>query len=75
MKEGETSCDCDQGYYRSETDPAAMPCTRELNANIRTSLRWVNTFLETAMMVICMDLGVPCKWVFVSLNILLLNVL
>lgn len=42
MKEGDTSCDCDQGYYRSETDPAAMPCTRELNANIHTSLKWVN---------------------------------
>ncbi|XP_051535171.1 ephrin type-A receptor 4-like isoform X2 [Myxocyprinus asiaticus] len=29
IKEGATSCDCDKGYYRSETDPAAMPCTPE----------------------------------------------
>ncbi len=41
MKEGATSCDCDKGYYRSETDPAAMPCTRESNISIHTSLKWV----------------------------------
>uniref|UniRef100_A0A6Q2Y6A0 receptor protein-tyrosine kinase n=1 Tax=Esox lucius TaxID=8010 RepID=A0A6Q2Y6A0_ESOLU len=27
-REGSTSCVCDKGYFRSETDPASMPCTR-----------------------------------------------
>ncbi|KAJ4935115.1 hypothetical protein JOQ06_016651 [Pogonophryne albipinna] len=29
-REGSTSCVCDKGYFRSETDPASMPCTPEL---------------------------------------------
>uniref|UniRef100_A0A673WYV4 receptor protein-tyrosine kinase n=1 Tax=Salmo trutta TaxID=8032 RepID=A0A673WYV4_SALTR len=28
VREGSTSCACDKGYFRSETDPASMPCTR-----------------------------------------------
>uniref|UniRef100_A0AAY4F0A0 receptor protein-tyrosine kinase n=1 Tax=Denticeps clupeoides TaxID=299321 RepID=A0AAY4F0A0_9TELE len=28
MREGSTSCACDKGYFRSETDPASMPCTQ-----------------------------------------------
>ncbi|XP_076832908.1 LOW QUALITY PROTEIN: ephrin type-A receptor 4 [Brachyhypopomus gauderio] len=28
VREGATMCDCDKGYYRSETDPPSMPCTR-----------------------------------------------
>ncbi|KAG7249242.1 hypothetical protein CRUP_022686, partial [Coryphaenoides rupestris] len=27
VREGSTSCACDKGYFRSETDPASMPCT------------------------------------------------
>ncbi|KAA8593751.1 hypothetical protein FQN60_004585, partial [Etheostoma spectabile] len=27
VREGSTSCVCDKGYFRSETDPASMPCT------------------------------------------------
>uniref|UniRef100_A0A8C6WVN2 receptor protein-tyrosine kinase n=1 Tax=Neogobius melanostomus TaxID=47308 RepID=A0A8C6WVN2_9GOBI len=27
-REGSTSCTCDKGFFRSETDPASMPCTR-----------------------------------------------
>lgn len=27
IREGSTSCACDKGYFRSETDPASMPCT------------------------------------------------
>ncbi|MBN3324574.1 EPHA5 protein, partial [Atractosteus spatula] len=30
--EGSTSCTCDKGYFRSETDPASMPCTRPPSA-------------------------------------------
>lgn len=29
VREGSTSCACDKGYFRSETDPASMPCTRK----------------------------------------------
>ncbi|KAG7237184.1 hypothetical protein INR49_032681 [Caranx melampygus] len=29
VREGSTSCVCDKGYFRSETDPASMACTRE----------------------------------------------
>lgn len=29
VREGSTSCTCDKGYFRSETDPASMPCTRK----------------------------------------------
>lgn len=29
VREGSTSCVCDKGYFRSETDPASMPCTRK----------------------------------------------
>uniref|UniRef100_A0A8K9XAU0 receptor protein-tyrosine kinase n=1 Tax=Oncorhynchus mykiss TaxID=8022 RepID=A0A8K9XAU0_ONCMY len=28
VREGSTSCACDKSYFRSETDPASMPCTR-----------------------------------------------
>uniref|UniRef100_A0A8B9HRE7 receptor protein-tyrosine kinase n=1 Tax=Astyanax mexicanus TaxID=7994 RepID=A0A8B9HRE7_ASTMX len=28
VREGSTSCTCDKGYFRSETDPASMPCTQ-----------------------------------------------
>ncbi|MBN3286579.1 EPHA4 protein, partial [Polyodon spathula] len=28
VREGSTSCTCDKGYFRAETDPASMPCTR-----------------------------------------------
>ncbi|XP_056466824.1 ephrin type-A receptor 4-like [Gadus chalcogrammus] len=31
-REGSTSCVCDKGYFRSETDPASMPCTRPPSA-------------------------------------------
>uniref|UniRef100_A0A4W5P952 receptor protein-tyrosine kinase n=1 Tax=Hucho hucho TaxID=62062 RepID=A0A4W5P952_9TELE len=31
-KEGATVCDCNQGYYRSESDPASMPCTQPPSA-------------------------------------------
>lgn len=36
VREGSTSCACDKGYFRSETDPASMPCTSKyavLHAN------------------------------------------
>ncbi|TWW76748.1 Ephrin type-A receptor 4-A [Takifugu flavidus] len=29
VREGSTSCVCDKGYFRSETDPASMPCTHQ----------------------------------------------
>uniref|UniRef100_A0A667XBT1 receptor protein-tyrosine kinase n=1 Tax=Myripristis murdjan TaxID=586833 RepID=A0A667XBT1_9TELE len=32
VREGSTSCACDKGYFRSETDPASMPCTRPPSA-------------------------------------------
>lgn len=32
VREGSTSCACDKGYFRSETDPASMPCTRKYAA-------------------------------------------
>ncbi|KAJ8389579.1 hypothetical protein AAFF_G00118160 [Aldrovandia affinis] len=32
IREGSTSCNCDKGYFRSETDPASMPCTRPPSA-------------------------------------------
>ncbi|XP_061097172.1 ephrin type-A receptor 4a [Conger conger] len=32
VREGSTSCTCDKGYFRSETDPASMPCTRPPSA-------------------------------------------
>uniref|UniRef100_A0AAQ4RRC1 receptor protein-tyrosine kinase n=1 Tax=Gasterosteus aculeatus aculeatus TaxID=481459 RepID=A0AAQ4RRC1_GASAC len=32
VREGSTSCVCDKGYFRSETDPASMPCTRPPSA-------------------------------------------
>uniref|UniRef100_A0A8C7NEW4 receptor protein-tyrosine kinase n=1 Tax=Oncorhynchus mykiss TaxID=8022 RepID=A0A8C7NEW4_ONCMY len=31
-KAGATVCDCNPGYYRSETDPASMPCTQPPSA-------------------------------------------
>uniref|UniRef100_A0A4W5K8P3 receptor protein-tyrosine kinase n=1 Tax=Hucho hucho TaxID=62062 RepID=A0A4W5K8P3_9TELE len=31
-KAGTTVCDCNPGYYRSETDPASMPCTQPPSA-------------------------------------------
>uniref|UniRef100_A0A8C9TKM9 receptor protein-tyrosine kinase n=1 Tax=Scleropages formosus TaxID=113540 RepID=A0A8C9TKM9_SCLFO len=31
-REGATSCNCDKGYFRAETDPASMPCTRPPSA-------------------------------------------
>ncbi|CAB1317309.1 unnamed protein product [Coregonus sp. 'balchen'] len=31
-KEGATVCECNQGYYRSESDPASMPCTQPPSA-------------------------------------------
>ncbi|XP_029580946.1 ephrin type-A receptor 4 [Salmo trutta] len=31
-KEGATVCDCSPGYYRSESDPASMPCTQPPSA-------------------------------------------
>ncbi|XP_063049004.1 ephrin type-A receptor 4-like [Engraulis encrasicolus] len=27
VEEGSTSCACDKGFFRAETDPASMPCT------------------------------------------------
>uniref|UniRef100_A0AAR2JKS1 receptor protein-tyrosine kinase n=1 Tax=Pygocentrus nattereri TaxID=42514 RepID=A0AAR2JKS1_PYGNA len=32
VREGSTSCTCDKGYFRSETDPASMPCTQPPSA-------------------------------------------
>uniref|UniRef100_A0A8C6PQB9 receptor protein-tyrosine kinase n=1 Tax=Nothobranchius furzeri TaxID=105023 RepID=A0A8C6PQB9_NOTFU len=32
IREGSTSCACDKGFFRSETDPASMPCTRPPSA-------------------------------------------
>ncbi|KAG5837698.1 hypothetical protein ANANG_G00242190 [Anguilla anguilla] len=32
VSDGSTSCNCDKGYFRSETDPASMPCTRPPSA-------------------------------------------
>uniref|UniRef100_A0A8C2EI54 receptor protein-tyrosine kinase n=1 Tax=Cyprinus carpio TaxID=7962 RepID=A0A8C2EI54_CYPCA len=48
MKEGATSCDCDKGYYRSETDPAAMPCTRPPSAphNLISNVNETSVLLE-----------------------------
>uniref|UniRef100_A0A8D3D5F0 receptor protein-tyrosine kinase n=1 Tax=Scophthalmus maximus TaxID=52904 RepID=A0A8D3D5F0_SCOMX len=34
VREGSTSCVCDKGYFRSETDPASMPCTRPPSAPV-----------------------------------------
>uniref|UniRef100_A0A665W342 receptor protein-tyrosine kinase n=1 Tax=Echeneis naucrates TaxID=173247 RepID=A0A665W342_ECHNA len=34
VREGSTSCVCDKGYFRSETDPASMACTRPPSAPI-----------------------------------------
>uniref|UniRef100_A0AAZ3Q7M2 receptor protein-tyrosine kinase n=1 Tax=Oncorhynchus tshawytscha TaxID=74940 RepID=A0AAZ3Q7M2_ONCTS len=31
-KEGAAVCDCNPGYYRSESDPASMPCTQPPSA-------------------------------------------
>ncbi|KAI2656449.1 Ephrin type-A receptor 4-A [Labeo rohita] len=48
MKDGATSCDCDKGYYRSETDPAAMPCTRPPSAphNLISNVNETSVLLE-----------------------------
>uniref|UniRef100_A0A3Q2GNR2 receptor protein-tyrosine kinase n=1 Tax=Cyprinodon variegatus TaxID=28743 RepID=A0A3Q2GNR2_CYPVA len=35
VREGSTSCVCDKGFFRSETDPASMPCTRPPSAPVR----------------------------------------
>ncbi|XP_076000545.1 ephrin type-A receptor 4 [Genypterus blacodes] len=35
VREGSTSCVCDKGYFRSETDPASMPCTRPPSAPLQ----------------------------------------
>uniref|UniRef100_A0A8C2QAD1 receptor protein-tyrosine kinase n=1 Tax=Cyprinus carpio TaxID=7962 RepID=A0A8C2QAD1_CYPCA len=32
IREGSTSCACDKGFFRSETDPASMPCTQPPSA-------------------------------------------
>ncbi|TSO57300.1 Ephrin type-A receptor 4 [Bagarius yarrelli] len=32
LREGSTSCTCDKGYFRSEMDPASMPCTQPPSA-------------------------------------------
>ncbi|XP_017949298.1 ephrin type-A receptor 4 isoform X2 [Xenopus tropicalis] len=32
LREGSTSCTCDRGYFRADTDPASMPCTRPPSA-------------------------------------------
>ncbi|XP_035390082.1 ephrin type-A receptor 4 [Electrophorus electricus] len=32
VREGATACDCDKSFYRSETDPPSMPCTRPPSA-------------------------------------------
>ncbi|TMS07153.1 Ephrin type-A receptor 4-A, partial [Larimichthys crocea] len=34
VREGSTSCVCDKGYFRSETDPASMPCSRPPSAPV-----------------------------------------
>ncbi|KAM8904371.1 LOW QUALITY PROTEIN: ephrin type-A receptor 4-like [Spinachia spinachia] len=40
VREGSTSCVCDKGYFRSETDPPSMPCTRKyaMTRDPRTSV-------------------------------------
>ncbi|XP_072547563.1 ephrin type-A receptor 4 [Salminus brasiliensis] len=47
-REGATSCDCDKGYYRSETDPPAMPCTRPPSApqHLISSVNETSVLLE-----------------------------
>uniref|UniRef100_A0A8C2PU46 receptor protein-tyrosine kinase n=1 Tax=Cyprinus carpio TaxID=7962 RepID=A0A8C2PU46_CYPCA len=32
IREGSTSCACDKGFFRSETDPSSMPCTQPPSA-------------------------------------------
>ncbi|KAL2096937.1 hypothetical protein ACEWY4_006144 [Coilia grayii] len=32
VSEGSTSCACDKGFFRAETDPASMPCTQPPSA-------------------------------------------
>ncbi|MEE6514371.1 hypothetical protein FKM82_022408 [Ascaphus truei] len=32
LREGSTSCTCDRGYFRADSDPASMPCTRPPSA-------------------------------------------
>uniref|UniRef100_A0A8C4HL87 receptor protein-tyrosine kinase n=1 Tax=Dicentrarchus labrax TaxID=13489 RepID=A0A8C4HL87_DICLA len=34
VREGSTSCVCDKAYFRSETDPASMPCSRPPSAPV-----------------------------------------
>nr|XP_055053412.1 ephrin type-A receptor 4 isoform X3 [Misgurnus anguillicaudatus] len=48
IKEGATSCNCDKGYYRSETDPASMPCTRPPSAprNLISNVNETSVLLE-----------------------------
>uniref|UniRef100_A0A671PC63 receptor protein-tyrosine kinase n=1 Tax=Sinocyclocheilus anshuiensis TaxID=1608454 RepID=A0A671PC63_9TELE len=39
-KEGATSCDCDKGYYRSETDPATIRCLSSPSVLTSVLLEW-----------------------------------
>ncbi|XP_028650233.1 ephrin type-A receptor 4 [Erpetoichthys calabaricus] len=32
IREGSTACTCDKGFFRAESDPASMPCTRPPSA-------------------------------------------
>ncbi|XP_066517625.1 ephrin type-A receptor 4 isoform X2 [Hoplias malabaricus] len=47
-REGATSCDCDKGYYRSETDPPGMPCTHPPTApqHLISSVNETSVLLE-----------------------------
>ncbi|XP_030634411.1 ephrin type-A receptor 4 [Chanos chanos] len=48
VREGSTSCSCDKGFYRSETDPPAMACTRPPSAplNLISNVNETSVLLE-----------------------------